>query len=60
MYVLAELPVLRTGSVEVRGAEACYRRARMKHDVPSTYVPGCQNSDMASTERSRTLPDVSS
>ena len=35
----------------------------MKHDVHTTLrlspnVPGCQNSDMPSTERSRTLPDV--
>ena len=37
----------------------------MKNGVPtmlqrSPYVPRCQNSDMASTEHSRTLPDASS
>ena len=37
----------------------------MEHDVPTTlrrnpYIPGCQNSDMAFTERSQTLPDASS
>ena len=52
---LAELPVLRMGSVEVHGADpykAHYRRARMKHDARNPYGPGCQNSDMTSIERS--------